>query len=110
MVAADREGPDACLQPGHAARLEHLNHAQLGRANKAVPERRDAIHAQVLRMCRKGRILNELLETIPRPSGKLDPGRADWLRHHPAPKVRKYAAYLLPEIDSADQMAPKSQP
>ncbi len=74
-------------------------------ANDAEPERRDEIQTQLLKMCRKGRILDELLTTITRPNDAYDQGRIDWLRQHPDPKVRRYAAYLPVEPDSSTSAA-----
>ncbi len=54
-------------------------------------------------MCRKGRILDELLDTITRPNDRLDRSRAEWLCQHPDPRVRKYAAYLSSDTDDQER-------
>ncbi len=74
-------------------------------ANGAEPDRRDEIQAQLLKMSRKGRILDELLATITRPNNAYDQGRIDWLRQHPDPKVRRYAAYLAMKPDNSTTAA-----
>jgi hypothetical protein len=72
------------------------------RANGAPPARREAIHEQLLLMCRKGRILDELLVAITHPDDVSDPARVAWLREHPNPRIRRCAESLPPDPPEDD--------